>query len=152
MSRKVLHIISQAHLDPVWLWPQRDGIAEALTTMQSAVDRAADFPQFKFTRSSAAVYRWAQEMDPVLFESIQQLVAEGRLAAASHALQLMVMQCHGDRIHLLPALAESWSVDFKLAGPHQTTVSCRKTPGQPTSWQIESPAKERIRILTDQNA
>lgn len=78
MSRRILHIISQAHLDPVWLWPEREGIAEALTTMQSAVDRSAEFPDFKFIRSSAAVYRWAEEMDTRLFAQIQNQVDSER--------------------------------------------------------------------------
>lgn len=76
--RKVLHIISQAHLDPVWLWPLEDGIGEVLTTMQSAVDRAAETPSFRFTRSSACTYRWVEERDPVLFHSISDLVKERR--------------------------------------------------------------------------
>jgi len=78
MPRPTLHLISQAHLDPVWLWPVRDGIAEALTTMQSAVDRAAENPEFHFTRSSACTYQWAREMDPALYQSIRNLVNEGR--------------------------------------------------------------------------
>jgi alpha-mannosidase len=78
MARPVLHVISQAHLDPVWLWPLRDGVGEALTTLRSAVDRAAEHPNFKFTRSSACTYRWAQEIDPPLFQEIQRLVREGR--------------------------------------------------------------------------
>ncbi len=77
-ARPVLHLISQAHLDPVWLWPVRDGVAEALTTMQSAVDRAAETPTFTFTRSSACTYRWASESDPALFRSIKRLVKAGR--------------------------------------------------------------------------
>lgn len=78
MSRPTLHLISQAHLDPVWLWPVRDGISEALTTMQSAVDRAAENPDFTFTRSSSCTYEWAKKMDPVLYASIQELVKAGR--------------------------------------------------------------------------
>lgn len=77
-ARPVLHLISQAHLDPVWLWPLRDGVAEALTTMRSAVERAAENPDFKFTRSSACTYRWAMESDPVLFSDIRKLVHSGR--------------------------------------------------------------------------
>lgn len=77
-SRPVLHLISQAHLDPVWLWPLNDGVAEALTTMHSAVERAKETPSFKFTRSSACTYRWAEEMDPVLFRRIRSLVRTGR--------------------------------------------------------------------------
>jgi len=78
MPKKVLHLISQAHLDPVWLWPLRDGISEALTTLQSAVDRAAENPDFQFTRSSSCTYQWAKEMDPTLYASIKKLVAAGR--------------------------------------------------------------------------
>lgn len=77
-KRSVLHLISQAHLDPVWLWPVRDGMAEALTTMSSAVDRAAETPAFRFTRSSACTYRWAKETDPRLFREIKKLVKSGR--------------------------------------------------------------------------
>lgn len=56
----------------------RDGVTEALTTLQSAVDRAAETPEFRFTRSSACTYRWAMEMDPVLYGSIRELVEAGR--------------------------------------------------------------------------
>ncbi len=78
MTRRVLHLIPQAHLDPVWLWPVRDGAAEALTTLQSAVDRAAETPAFTFTRSSSCVYQWAKEMDPALYGAIGELVRAGR--------------------------------------------------------------------------
>jgi len=78
MRRKVLHIIAQAHLDPVWLWPWRDGCAEALTTMQSALDRMQDIPELRFSQSAAATYRWAQEMDGQLFEEVRRRAKEGR--------------------------------------------------------------------------
>ncbi|MFZ4682013.1 MAG: glycoside hydrolase family 38 C-terminal domain-containing protein [Terrimicrobiaceae bacterium] len=78
MKSRVLHLVSQAHLDPVWLWPVRDGIAEALTTMRSAVDRAAETRSFKFTRSSAITYRWVKEMDPHLYAEIGKLIKAGR--------------------------------------------------------------------------
>lgn len=76
--RKVLHLISQAHLDPVWLWPRRDGMAETLTTFQSAVERLLEFPEFKFTRSSSLSYEWVKEADPALFARIGELVRAGR--------------------------------------------------------------------------
>ena len=78
LPRRTLHLISQAHLDPVWLWPQRDGVAETLTTVQSAADRCAETPAFKFTRSSAAAYRWVKEMDPRLLAEVGELVRAGR--------------------------------------------------------------------------
>ena len=72
--RPVLHIISQAHLDPVWLWPWRDGFAEVLTTLQSAVDRLRESPDMRYTCSAAYAYRWVQETDPRLFRDIRTLV------------------------------------------------------------------------------
>ena len=77
-KRRVLHIISQAHIDPVWLWPWRDGCSESLTTMQSALDWMREIKEFRFSRSCASVYRWAQEMDPRLFREIRKRIKEGR--------------------------------------------------------------------------
>lgn len=75
---KTLHIICQAHLDPVWIWPRRDGYSEALTTIGSAVRFLQAEPDMRFTRSSAAIYRWVMESDPDLFRSIRELVDAGR--------------------------------------------------------------------------
>jgi alpha-mannosidase len=75
---KTLHLICQAHLDPVWIWPRRDGYSEALTTIGSAVSFLESEPDMRFTRSSAAVYRWIQEADPGLFRAILDLVRAGR--------------------------------------------------------------------------
>jgi alpha-mannosidase len=81
-NRRILHIITQAHIDPAWLWLWRDGCAEALTTMQSAVDRMRETPDLCFTRSSAITYRWAQEMDPRLFAEIRDRIKEERWEVA----------------------------------------------------------------------
>ncbi len=78
MLRPRLHIISQAHIDPVWLWPWRDGFAEVLTTLQSAVDRLHEFPEMRYTCSSAAFYRWVKRTDPRLFGEIRELVRANR--------------------------------------------------------------------------
>ncbi|OGV64115.1 MAG: hypothetical protein A2498_08245 [Lentisphaerae bacterium RIFOXYC12_FULL_60_16] len=78
ITRPVMHLISQAHLDPVWLWTWRDGFAEVLTTLQSAVDRLHEFPTLRYTCSSAAFYRWVQATDPRLFREIRQFIESGR--------------------------------------------------------------------------
>jgi hypothetical protein len=39
-------------------------------------------------------------------------------------LQLMLMQCDGDEIRLLPAWPREWDVSFKLHAPKRTTVEC----------------------------
>ncbi|MEZ5278498.1 MAG: hypothetical protein R3F07_19100 [Opitutaceae bacterium] len=77
-QRRTVHLICQAHLDPVWIWHRRDGYSEALTTIGSAVKFLENEPDMRFTRSSAAVYRWIEEADPGLFRAIQNLVKAGR--------------------------------------------------------------------------
>jgi hypothetical protein len=69
--------------------------------------------------------------------------------SAAHAFQLMVMQCIGDRIHLLPAWPDDWSVDFKLAGPSGLRVSGRKAAGGKLSYQVEGGQLEEFKILND---
>jgi alpha-mannosidase len=77
-----LHLICQSHIDPVWLWPRRDGFAEALTTLQSAVDQMREFPEMRYTCSQAAFYRWIHDVDPRLFRQIRTLVEQGRWEVA----------------------------------------------------------------------
>ncbi len=73
-----LHLIGNAHLDPVWLWTWQDGFAEIMATYRSALDRMNDFPDYKFTSACAAYYQWIEKIDPKMFEEIQQRVKEGR--------------------------------------------------------------------------
>ena len=75
---KQLHLIGNAHLDPVWQWTWQEGYAEALATFRSALDRMKDFPDFKFTSACAVYYMWVEEQDPAMFREIQQRVREGR--------------------------------------------------------------------------
>ena len=42
--------------------------------------------------------------------------------AGMMTLQLMLMQCDGKRILLLPAWPRTWTADFKLHAPYQTIV------------------------------
>ncbi len=73
-----LHLIGNAHIDPVWLWPWSEGLAEVLATFRSALDRMNEFPEFKFTASSAVFYEWVETIDPGMFKEIQARVAQGR--------------------------------------------------------------------------
>src|SRR5262245_46553296 len=73
-----LHMIGNAHLDPVWLWQWPEGLQEAKATFRSALDRLNESPDFVFTSSSAAIYEWVEENAPDLFAEIAARVAEGR--------------------------------------------------------------------------
>jgi alpha-mannosidase len=73
-----VHLIGNAHLDPVWLWQWQEGYAEIKATFRSALDRLRDFPDFVFTCACAAYYQWVEQNEPLMFEEIKQRVAEGR--------------------------------------------------------------------------
>lgn len=73
-----LHLIGNAHLDPVWLWRWQEGFSEILATFRSALDRMNDFPDFKFTSACAVYYEWVEKTDPDMFAEIRQRVREGR--------------------------------------------------------------------------
>ncbi len=75
---KKIFFVGNAHLDPVWMWRWQEGSAEAKATVRSALDRMKEYPDFKFVCSSASVYRWVEEFDPVMFEEIRQRIREGR--------------------------------------------------------------------------
>ena len=77
MTRK-LHMIGNAHIDPVWLWQWPEGYQEVRATFQSAIDRMDEYPEFIFTCDSVQFFEWVEESDPELFERIKERVAEGR--------------------------------------------------------------------------
>lgn len=76
--KKKLHMIGNAHLDPVWLWGWREGFQENKATFLSALERLEEYDDFIFTSSSAQFYQWIEENAPDLFERIRQRIQEGR--------------------------------------------------------------------------
>lgn len=73
-----VHMIGNAHIDPVWLWPWQAGADEALATLSSAADRCDEYPDFIFTRGESWLYRQVERLRPDLFERIRALIADGR--------------------------------------------------------------------------
>ena len=80
MAKPVVHMIGNAHIDPVWLWRLEEGREEVLSTYRSAIELMQETDGFIFSSGGAATYRWVQEDDPALFAMIQCRVAEGRWA------------------------------------------------------------------------
>lgn len=76
--RGTLHLVGHAHIDPVWLWQWQEGLAEVRATWRSALDRMREYPEMRFTASSAAFYAWIEEHDPAMLAEIAERVAEGR--------------------------------------------------------------------------
>jgi len=73
-----LHLICNAHLDPVWLWEWEEGAAEALSTFRTATDLCDENEDFVFNHNEVTLYRYVEEYEPALFERIRKLVAAKR--------------------------------------------------------------------------
>ena len=77
MSKR-LHLICNAHLDPVWQWEWEEGAAEALSTFRIAADFCEEYDSFVFCHNEALLYEWIEEYDKPLFEHIRALVKKGK--------------------------------------------------------------------------
>ncbi len=73
-----VHMIGNAHIDPVWLWPWPEGLSVVQSTFRSAIERMRETPGFTFTASSAQFYQWVSDNDPELLSEIRGRVADGR--------------------------------------------------------------------------
>lgn len=74
---KKLHLVCNAHLDPVWQWDWDEGAAAALATFYSAV-RLAEKYDYIFCHNEVILYEYIERYDPVLFGEIERLVKEGK--------------------------------------------------------------------------
>jgi alpha-mannosidase len=73
-----VRIVGNSHIDMAWLWPWTETVEVVRNTFQSVLDLMREYPDFKFTMSSARTYEWIQEKYPDMFHQIEQRVKEGR--------------------------------------------------------------------------
>ena len=73
-----IRIVGNSHIDMAWLWPWTETVEFVRNTFQRVLDLMREYPDFKFTMSSARTYEWMQEKYPDLFKQIEQRVKEGR--------------------------------------------------------------------------
>ncbi len=78
MAKPKLHMIGNAHIDPIWLWRWQDGLEVVLSTCRDAVALLKKHPCYIFSRSSAGVYEWMEQTDPRTFEEMRRLAEAGR--------------------------------------------------------------------------
>lgn len=74
---KKLHLICNAHIDPIWLWEWEEGASTAISTFRSAADLAEKF-NYIFCHNEVTLYEWVREYEPALFDRIQKLVIQGK--------------------------------------------------------------------------
>ncbi len=78
LQQFTIRLIGNSHIDMAWLWPWTETVEVVRNTFQSVLDLMREYPDFKFTMSSARTYEWMQEKYPDLFAQIEQRVKEGR--------------------------------------------------------------------------
>lgn len=78
MGKKKVHLIANAHIDPIWQWEYEEGAACAVSTFRTAVEICEENPDFIFCHNESLLYEWIEQYDPSLFKRIEVLVAEGR--------------------------------------------------------------------------
>jgi alpha-L-fucosidase 2 len=62
-------------------------------------------------------------------------------------LQLMLMQCDGKRIMLLPAWPFDWTADFKLNAPYQTTVEGHVENGHVSKLKVTPSSRTKDVVI-----
>lgn len=75
---KNIHLLCNAHIDPVWLWEWEEGAAAAISTFRTAAELCEQDDAFIFNHNEVTLYQWVQEYEPDLFKRIQKLVKQGR--------------------------------------------------------------------------
>lgn len=74
---KKIHMICNAHIDPIWQWDWPEGVSATLSTFYTAVRLANEF-DYIFCHNEVTVYKYVEEYAPELFEKIKELVKKGK--------------------------------------------------------------------------
>jgi hypothetical protein len=59
-----IHMIFNAHIDPVWLWPWQAGLDEVLATCRSACNLLDSDDDLIFNQGEAWAYQQIERLDP----------------------------------------------------------------------------------------
>ncbi len=118
-------------------WGQ-DGTQAAVLGLTAVAQKAA---VAEFTNYGAQRFRWfwkpAHDWIPDLDNGGDGMIT----------LQLMLMQCDGKRIQLLPAWPTEWVADFKLHAPYHTTVEGHVEGGKVTGLKVTPEARRADVVL-----
>ncbi len=77
MKKTVIHVIPNAHLDPVWLWDAREGLNEGVATCRAMLDLLDANADLTFIRGEAAIYEHVRRTDPATFARILKMIRAG---------------------------------------------------------------------------
>ena len=76
-NMKKVHMLCNAHIDPIWQWDWPEGVSATLSTFYTAA-RLCDEFDYIFCHNEVTVYKYVEEYAPELFEKIKELVKKGK--------------------------------------------------------------------------
>jgi len=76
-----LTLTGHAHIDLVWLWPERVGDFKAVHSFANALRMMDDYPEFVFGYSQPASYEAVESRSPALMKQVRGRIAEQRWEA-----------------------------------------------------------------------
>ena len=79
---KTVHLIFNAHIDPVWLWPWQAGLDATIDTFRTMCRLLEVNPEVTFCHDTAWLYREVERIQPELIARVAELVDQGRWAIA----------------------------------------------------------------------
>ncbi len=74
-------LTGHAHIDLVWLWPERVGEFKAVHTWATQVRLLNLYPEYRFGYSQPASYEAVARRAPALYDRVRALIGEGRWEA-----------------------------------------------------------------------
>ena len=75
-------LTGHAHIDLVWLWPERAGEFKAVHTFATQLSLLDRYPEFRFAYSQTASYAAVGRRSPALLRAVRRRIATGRWEAA----------------------------------------------------------------------
>lgn len=78
---KELHLICNAHIDPVWQWDWEEGLGVTVSTFRQAAAFCDEY-DYVFCHNESILYEYIEKVDPALLAHIQELVRQGRWVIA----------------------------------------------------------------------
>ena len=68
MKQFSVNAVGNSHIDMAWLWPETETVEVVRNTFGTALDLMREYPDFKFTASTAQAYTWIEEKYPAMFQ------------------------------------------------------------------------------------
>ncbi|MEM6820662.1 MAG: alpha-mannosidase, partial [Verrucomicrobiota bacterium] len=74
-------LTGHAHLDLVWIWPERIGELKAVNIFASMNHLMGEYPELRFAYSQPASYETVKRREPKLFKHVEQRLSQGQWQA-----------------------------------------------------------------------